>query len=72
MDATDADRAAGDELVSPVDDRMPGDELAVRDGFAQFDLADLDISQGKPIAESIAELFRKFDSGLLTSDNLYP
>jgi hypothetical protein len=40
--------------------------------IVSFDLADLDISQGKPIAESIAELFRKFDSGLLTSDNLYP
>ncbi|HDS1300604.1 SMI1/KNR4 family protein [Stenotrophomonas maltophilia] len=40
--------------------------------IVSFDLGDLDISQGKPIAESIVELFRKFDSGLLTSDNLYP
>ncbi|HHA2915675.1 SMI1/KNR4 family protein [Stenotrophomonas maltophilia] len=43
-----------------------------RGQIVSFDLGDLDISRGKPIAESIAELFRKFDSGLLTSDNLYP
>lgn len=43
-----------------------------RGQIVSFDLGDLDIRQGKHIAESIAELFRKFDSGLLTSDNLYP
>ncbi|HID8535675.1 TPA: SMI1/KNR4 family protein [Stenotrophomonas maltophilia] len=43
-----------------------------RGQVVSFDLGDLDISRGKPIAESIAELFRKFDSGLLTSDKLYP
>ncbi|WP_177177037.1 SMI1/KNR4 family protein [Stenotrophomonas indicatrix] len=42
-----------------------------RGQIVSFDLGDLDISQGKPIAESIAELFCKFDSGQLTSDNLY-
>ncbi|WP_329890975.1 SMI1/KNR4 family protein [Stenotrophomonas sp. SMYL11] len=43
-----------------------------RGKIVSFDLGDLDISQSKPIAESIAELFQKRDSGLLTSDKLYP
>ncbi len=43
-----------------------------RGQIVSFDLGDLDLSRGKPIAESIAELFGSFDSGLLTSDNLYP
>lgn len=47
--------------------RFPG-----RGQIVSFDLGDLDMSQGKPIAESITELFGSFDSGLLTSDNLYP
>jgi len=37
-----------------------------------FDLGDLDIGQGKPVAGSFVELFRRFDSGLLTSDSLFP
>lgn len=42
-----------------------------RGKIVSFDLGDLDIRRGKHIAESIAELFLKFDNGLLTSDNLY-
>ncbi|MBN5050528.1 SMI1/KNR4 family protein [Stenotrophomonas maltophilia] len=43
-----------------------------RGQIISFDLGNLDISQGKFIARSIAELFRMFDSGLLTSNSLYP
>ncbi len=37
-----------------------------------FDLGNLDISQGKPVAESIGDLFLRLDNGLLTSDSLQP
>lgn len=43
-----------------------------RGQIVSFDLGNLDISQGKLIAKSIAELFRMFDSGLLTSNSLCP
>ncbi|MBK0013434.1 SMI1/KNR4 family protein [Stenotrophomonas sp. S41] len=37
-----------------------------------FDLGNLDIRQGKPVAESVGDLFRRLDNGLLTSDSLQP
>ncbi|WP_416057279.1 SMI1/KNR4 family protein [Stenotrophomonas maltophilia] len=37
-----------------------------------FDLGNLDISQGKPVAESVGDLFQRLDNGLLTSDSLQP
>lgn len=43
-----------------------------RGQIISLDLSNLDISLGKLIAESIAQLFRELDSGLLTSDSLYP